>query len=68
MPPAVDVERLLVEAANAAVDQEISIEVFTLFAQAAFLHADPDLAVRLRDRALLEQLEDLGRDGRLPVA
>lgn len=67
MPAAVDVVRLLIEAADAAVDQDIPIEAFTLAAQAAYLRADPELVARLRDRALLEELEELRRGGRLPV-
>jgi len=65
----VNVERLLVEAAAAAVGQEIPIEAFMLAAQAAYLRADPELAARLLwDRLLLEQFEELRRGGRLPVA
>jgi hypothetical protein len=68
MQASVNVEQLLVAAANAAVDQEVPIEVFTLAALAAYLQADPELAARLRDGALLEHFEELRRGGRLPVA
>jgi hypothetical protein len=68
MPPRVNVEKLLIEAADAAVDQEISIEAFMLTVLAAYSRADPELIARLADRALLEQFEELRRDGRLPVA
>lgn len=49
-------------------DQEISIEAFMLTVLAAYSRADPELIARLADRALLEQFEELRRDGRLPVA
>jgi hypothetical protein len=35
---------------------------------AAYSRTDPELIVRLADRAPLEQFEELRRDGRLPVA
>jgi hypothetical protein len=58
--------------ADAAVDQEISIEAFMLTVLAAYSRADPELIARLAERladwALLEQFEELRRDGRLPVA
>jgi hypothetical protein len=54
MPTAVDVERLVVQAAGASVDQEISIEAFMMAALTAYLRADPGLVAQLRDRALLE--------------
>lgn len=64
----VNVEQLLVEAADAATAQDVSIEAFTLAAVAAYLRADTELWVWLWDRTLLEQLEALRRGGRLPVA
>ena len=58
----------IVEAARAAVDEEISFEPFVLAARAAHFRADPELAARLSDLALLIQFEELRRAGRLPVA
>jgi hypothetical protein len=62
------IEDLLAEAARAAVHRSIPINVFILAAQAAYLRADPALAQRVFDQALLEQFEALRRAGRLSVA
>ena len=64
----VDVAMQIVEAARAAVDEEISFEPFVRAARGAHFRADPELAARLSDLALLIQFEELRRAGRLPVA
>ena len=64
----VDVAMQLGEAARAAVDEESSFEAFVLAARAAHFRADPELAARLSDLALLIEFEELRRAGRLPVA
>jgi hypothetical protein len=64
----VNVATQLVEAAKAAVDEGIPLEAFVLAAHAAYLRADPELAARLSNLALLMQFEELRRAGRLPVA
>ena len=64
----VDVAMQIVEAARAAVDEEISFEPFVLAARAAHFRADPELAARRSSSNWMSSARSERRAGRLPVA